>query len=344
MESLALLIKAPGFAPKLIKSVYDTVYDDSIYSGRYVFKVPPNNGRLVQQYVKATVDVGHGDKVKCYNLLKFVRLLSEERPLQTMDEMTITTRINLLADSSLYHRMLPGINGVWKGGNVYEYTIPLFWFFSDLPEDYLDSTSCDFRVEIVTNPTPQSMTSAGEFHSVKYELFSYFKQVNSFGPKHIPKQITSSYDSFIEKPVPVSNGATSVRILLTCPSEVFNVIFSVVNKSNGLRHAIDSVKIDCPTSNLFDLDVAMNYLISEKNNSVDWDSILPVRFGPRHDPKGDFVKFSQSMGPTYATLTFKQVIGNDYVLYAVCEYRSNIAIDSQGRYYQDLPGMFNLPA
>lgn len=169
-----------------------------------------------------------------------------------------------------------------------------------------------------------------ELTSMTFELYSYYKQFKDY----VPKPISNTYDRFLEETTKVPSGASSVRVLLKCPSEVFYLHFYLLNDSAG-SDQITSVKLEGPSSELFDLHYAMNYLLSS-DDSMDNSSVFSIPFGPRHG-EGDFITFGQSMSPTYATVTFPPS-GSNRTLYAQSEFRSKISGGDE-RPYQDISGL-----
>ncbi|KAH9259029.1 hypothetical protein BASA81_002649 [Batrachochytrium salamandrivorans] len=172
-----------------------------------------------------------------------------------------------------------------------------------------------------------------EISSIKFELYSYYKQFKDY----VPKPISNTYDRFLEETTEVPSGASAVRVLLKCPSEVFCLHFYLFVNNTAGSDQITSVKLEGPSSELFDLNYAMNYLLSSED-SADNSSVFSIQFGPRHG-EGDFIVFGQSMSPTYATVTFPPS-ASDRTLYTQSEFRSKIS--GGNKPYQDISGLFTI--
>ncbi|KAH9247046.1 hypothetical protein BASA81_015398 [Batrachochytrium salamandrivorans] len=248
MEALSLLEKPPRSAPKITRRPPSVTYDDSIYSGKYAFELDDTQGGLVQNWIKAVVSTGgvSGDinTPQGLNLLSQIKLAGETGPIQTIDRVTLLARIDLIFGSNLYKKLERDIGGIgdYGSGDV-TYYIPLFWFFSDLPGGYLDlKNKGKLWIEITTLSSKEAMGMELEITSMKFELYSYYKQFRSY----VPKPISNTYDRFPEETIRVFSGTTSVRVLLKCPSEVFYLHSYLLVDSTAGSDQITSVQLEGP--------------------------------------------------------------------------------------------------
>ncbi|KAH9244353.1 hypothetical protein BASA81_018249 [Batrachochytrium salamandrivorans] len=239
MESLSLLAKSPKGFPITVRTKPSVVYNDAsaIYGASYSFEIPLGNGQLKQQYLKITAN--ESSDRNGWDFLKTVKLVSERGTLQTMDFITAIARFGLINQTPTFHRMVDGFRGRNTPDDDRIMYVPLFWFFSDMPEDYLQSRG-RLWVEVVNR---DALGPGGEpVEKCEVELISYFRQLHSSVPSSVSSPIRSrgreglapSYDSFMEKTVLVPAGSKTARVDLTCPNEVFHIHF--VGKVKGSNH------------------------------------------------------------------------------------------------------------
>ena len=331
MELLKLLERPPNSAHRIVRRVPQEFNEDTIYSRRCSFDIDKNLGGLAQCWIKMVAstgsDVSKSSVPQGLNILQYVRLTGETGPIQTLDRVTLLARTDLILGSGLYERLRPGIDGIGVDGAANDfsdgpvtYFVPLFWFFCDLKGDYLDTRYIkNLKIEVGTLPTMAAMGMDVPLTSLRIELFTYHVRPREY----VHKPISYSYDRYEEETISIAAGASSVTFRLTCPYQVFYTHFYLFVNSTAGSNQITSVKIDGPTGEWFDVHYAMNYMLSDYEDSVGGESVFSRKFGERHGDVKEFTTFGQSMTPTYATVTFKTASGA-LTLYTVSEYRSDI--------------------
>lgn len=339
MESLSLLKpRVPKTAPKLVKTIAEPG-EGGVFGQLFRFPLDPSHGNLLQQYlrIKITADVDPLTPAPfifnaqlALDIFKTVRLVSSRGPIQSIDKTTLIGRMGLIYGTSLYNRIMKGIEGdadlLVDGQYLY---LPLFWFFSDLTKDMLNLTEYDqLWVEALTGKNGTDMGFGADVivSEISVDLFSRFAQTE-VGEKIALSP--SSYSSFTEDEVVVTltEEFTTIPILLRCPYEVFYMhIYAPVVDSQGSA-TITNVKLDCPTSVLFDMDFKLNYLIrSDESYDTSEDAALSFWFGDRHGDFKDFITFGREMTPTWAYVTIQGNVGTTYAVRTSCEYRTKLKV------------------
>lgn len=358
MEALSLLQRPTFSTPKLVRTNVSESRGYGVYNNFHRFAVPVDND-LNRQWIKATLSIVRTVTDEAFQvesmagllLLSRIALTSSRGPIQTLDPVTLIARMGLIYGTPLYYKTLGGIEvdpDIGPDGfDVKTRTlyIPLFWFFSDKETDYLGKNRGPLWVDITTNETLESMGFAGcAITDIKYELFSNYAQTSNLIPAAPQKSITS-YNSFIEDKVLVTtvSSESKVRMLLKCPYDVFYVHFYANAVGFTGSGTVSNVKIECPSSILFDRDIYTNSFDNGDSYDTSKDGTFTVKFGNRHqypDRRNEYIKFSQTMTPTYATVTVQGVPSNTYEITAVCEYRNRISQDESGNLYEDVSGLF----
>jgi hypothetical protein len=332
---------------KLTRSIITKPSDiesDSIYGGKYQFKLNHTLGSLLQVFVKAKLSTGLLPNVLKNNfgqkILKSARIHNGSSTIANDNPFNSIARLDLLYDASpLYGKITsstqPGPDAFEDSVYVYVY-IPLFFFFSDSESEGLDLGGRNqLWLEIITNSSKEAIGMSEDFTSASFEMITYHRK-KLVEPK-IPKTIKNSYACFNELPVTVPSGATSSRILMTCPYPCFYVHF-LVYRADGAKEKIEKIKINTPDTQLLDNETDGLYLLSDEYTGND-GSTISIKYGERNGSEKRFIKFSQEMRPTYAELT---MAGTSQIrtVYITCEYYTNLVNDGPN-IVNDLAGLFN---
>ena len=352
MESLNLLSsKTPGII-KVIKQQYSETSNTTAHQGNYKFKLNHNMGNLKQLYIKATLTRAGAITPTlplAPLLLKTITLRTDTTTLQTITPTYTLSRIDMLSGTGLANKLAAGINAGSAGtfpGTVVVF-MPLFFWFSDDATNPLELFGRKQLYVEITENSQHDMGINNPLDTSFYELISVFEQKESY-PK-VPRQIRNSYDIFIEDTQTITATQTTATFRLRCPYEVFAVsfLFLTGNVVGGTfsKNQITKIKVDTPTSTLFDIDIYTNYLLSDNPNSgIQLNSTSTINFGIRGtfmnwtDPS-NYIRFSQNLSPTFVTLTFANS-GYDGNLYTISHHNTSLVTDEYGQIHKEITGVF----
>lgn len=330
--------------PQSIVTKPSDIENNANYSGKYQFKLNHTLGSLLQVFVKAKLSTGTVSNVIKNNfgqkLLKSARIHNGSSTICNDNPYNSIARLDLLYDaSSLYFKISDSVqpSSTAFEDSVYVYVyIPLFFFFSDSLDSALDLMNRDqLYLEIITNSSKEAMGMTTDFTSSSYEMITFHRRELT-EPK-IPKTIVNSYASFSEKPLTIPIGATSCEFLLTCPYPTFYLHF-IIFKADGAKEKITNLKMTCPNTTLLDNATNNLYLLSDQFTG-NQGSTVSIMYGSRNGPEKRYIKFSQEMKPTFATLTFSGT-AQVRTLYVTCEYYTDLVNDG-GRIINEVVGLLN---
>ncbi|KAH9259644.1 hypothetical protein BASA81_002066 [Batrachochytrium salamandrivorans] len=324
-------------SPKIIVTE-PTTEDEGFFDATYTFDVPNDYNRLVQQFIKLVVATDQ--RIYGWNLLKSARLYSEKGNLQVLDDTTLISRFASLYKSGTYFRAIDGFTGTTRDDER-TIVVPLFWFFSDKPGDFLDMSRGEkLKLEITTNEE-EDMGFPGEVGNSHFQLISCFTDYATTAPPEFGRN-KHGYNTFVEDNAGIYDKDESVDIVLRCPHQLCALHF-LTRKEGRVGFGLDvtSVTIWNGGKIVYHTERLYNYLLSsgasfpneEEEDRHELYEIFPmsISFGDRNDPNGSYLVLGNEEDDVYATIKCKPASAS--ILHAVCEYKTDVLQDSSGNYY-----------
>ncbi len=342
---MELLSQLPNPPKKILRTVteYPQFISPDIYNAEHTFILQKNKGQLKQQFLEATINITTGAVPKSIlhfgtAICKRIDLMAQVGPIQTLTPQLIESKIALLEGTPLGNKINNGLVDKFELSTAFDYvvTLPLMWFFSDTVSEFFTTTTNDkeqFTVRVMTNDSMASMglgLGVTSVNSISFKLISRYDQVTP-ALMTSDKALTDAYDLYQEKTTDLEQGSTSVTFQLLCPYRVFYNHFRIVGNNGYKDYTINSVEIKGPFGVVMDLNHQTNYSLSSTETSEDYTTSFSIPYGSRtagYDSP-DYITFDDTMMPTYATLTFAEILeAGGAKLYCMSEYRTKLITSS----------------
>lgn len=226
--------------------------------------------------------------------------------------------------------------------------IPLFFFFSDHPQNFLNTRKLtELELKLISNDSPSKMGIVGDrFESLTINEVTAIctfhdtaqTSINDeliYIPKKQLKPIVGSYNIFEEDIVQLATGQTSARFLIRCNYPLYCTNFNIIN-DNEQKHQINSIKFKINGQEFVKLDFRANYSLYigdyekkfvQSGSFSYWWSILKKR-----TMNSGMITFSGSdnMSPVMVEVEFDAIPDETYRLVTYSEHLTEFEVDEYG--------------
>lgn len=308
----------------------------SVYDREYAFKIPMNNGFLMQAYIECTLTCT-GDNSLCQDRLgtKVFSSVSLEtrsgrKVIQTLTPEYISARIEGLdytLNSHVENSVEP--DQLFNNNSVVVY-VPCFFYFSERKENALNTNALEpIQITAIINSTKESMGLVADLTEVSFRLlcryFTLFKESQSSVPRNLS---ILAYDSYKEPIVALSSGATSKKITLTCNMTCFAMHIMITN-TNTEYHPVKNFEMKFENKTINSLNRRVNYEFYNSKNSHNTPSgVYTYWFSLEHNRFNNTMSLPlRHLNPCSLEVFFDAVPSTNYSMTVLFEYWTILNID-----------------
>lgn len=323
MENLSIYQRHPPYMPKTRESgPIQTNYN--VYNNETVHVIE-NLGHVTMLFLKiqiaASASTTFSTPTSPY-LFEEIYLESSGNKLARISTLYTLSRINEFVGHSLFDEIINASTLVTPfDTTVQTITLPLFFFAIDGQAIDLN-TYPNLTVRAITK-TQSDMPFNNSLNSLNVNLFAKYRQLA------VPKSLKfkNEYNMYQVSPItlPVALGTTDVRFKLNVPFDVINMFFMIRKTSSPSNLGlINSVTVDCPTSNIGFYDNLTNYDL-QKTTGTNEGSTYAIPFGSRIKSEQDtYLKLNGNMNPILCIMNYTLSAAVEYKLFVCIEYTSYI--------------------